>query len=87
VPGPVWTGAENLAPTWIRSPDSPARIQSLYGLRCPAHAKWVLVKMISMSNFFKPYSQVRISPSALMDIADDDTPDDWLVVGRLVISQ
>jgi hypothetical protein len=20
-PGPVWTGAENLAPTWIRPPD------------------------------------------------------------------
>jgi hypothetical protein len=24
-PGPVWTGAENLAPTGIRSPDCPAR--------------------------------------------------------------
>jgi hypothetical protein len=23
-PGPVWTGAENLAPNWIRSPDRPA---------------------------------------------------------------
>jgi hypothetical protein len=23
-PGPVWTGAENLAPTRIRSPDRPA---------------------------------------------------------------
>ena len=28
-PGPVWTGAENLAPTGLRSPDSPARSQSL----------------------------------------------------------
>ena len=28
-PGPVWTGAENVAPTGIRSPDRPARIQSL----------------------------------------------------------
>ena len=28
-PGPVWTGAENLAPTRIRSPDRPARRQSL----------------------------------------------------------
>ena len=27
-PGPVWTGAENLAPTGIRSSDGPARIQS-----------------------------------------------------------
>jgi hypothetical protein len=31
-PGPVWTGAENLAPTGIRSPDCPARSQSLYRL-------------------------------------------------------
>jgi len=28
--GPVRTGAENLALTGIRSPDRPARIQSLY---------------------------------------------------------
>jgi len=35
--GPVWTGAENLAPTGIRSPDRPARRQALYGLRYPAH--------------------------------------------------
>ena len=26
-PGPVWTGAENLTPTVIRSPDRPARSQ------------------------------------------------------------
>jgi hypothetical protein len=37
VPGPVWTGAENFAPTGIRSPDLPARSQSLYRLRYPAH--------------------------------------------------
>ena len=36
--GPVWTGAENLAPTGIRSPDRPARRQSLYRLRYPAHS-------------------------------------------------
>ena len=36
-PGPVWTGAENLAPTVIRSPDRPARSQSLYRLSYPAH--------------------------------------------------
>ena len=28
--GPVWTGAENLAHTGIRSPDRPARNESLY---------------------------------------------------------
>jgi len=32
VPGPVWTGTENLAPTGIRSPDRPARSESLYRL-------------------------------------------------------
>jgi hypothetical protein len=36
-PGPAWTGAENLAPTGIRSPDLPARSQSLYRLSYPAH--------------------------------------------------
>jgi len=35
--GPDWTGAENLAPTGIRSPDRPARSQSLYRLSYPAH--------------------------------------------------
>jgi hypothetical protein len=37
IPGPVWTGAENLVPIGIRSPDRPARIQSLYRLSYPAH--------------------------------------------------
>ena len=38
-PGPVWTGEENFAtpPTGIRSPDRPARSQSLYRLSYPAH--------------------------------------------------
>jgi hypothetical protein len=29
-PGPVWTGAENLALIGIRFPDRPARCESLY---------------------------------------------------------
>jgi hypothetical protein len=32
---PVWIGAENLAPTGIRSPDLPTRSESLYRLRYP----------------------------------------------------
>jgi hypothetical protein len=36
--GSVWTGAENLASTGIRSPDRPARSQSLYRLSYPAGA-------------------------------------------------
>ena len=31
-PGPVWTGAEYLAPTRIRSPDRPTLSESLYRL-------------------------------------------------------
>jgi len=36
-PGPVWTGEENLTPTGIRSPNRPARSQSLYRLSYRAH--------------------------------------------------
>ena len=32
-PGPVWTGAENLAAAGIRSPDRPTHSESLYRLR------------------------------------------------------
>ena len=35
-PGPVWTGGKS-RPTGIRSPDRPARNQSLYRLSYPAH--------------------------------------------------
>jgi len=37
-PEPGWTGAENLAHTGIRSPDRPARSQSLYPLLYPTHS-------------------------------------------------
>jgi len=36
-PGPVWTGAENFAPTGIQTPDHLDHSQSLYRLRYPAH--------------------------------------------------
>ena len=36
-PGPVWTGAENLASTEVRSPDRPARSQWLHRLHYPGH--------------------------------------------------
>jgi len=35
--GPVWIGAENLATTGIRSPDRPARSESLNRLSYPGH--------------------------------------------------
>ena len=42
-PGSVWTGAENFAPTGIRSPDRPALSRSLYRLRYPAHIFWIVL--------------------------------------------
>jgi hypothetical protein len=45
-PGPVWTGAENLAPAGIRSPDRPTRSQSLYRLCYRAHNNWRNRKLI-----------------------------------------
>ena len=36
-PGPVWIDAENLALAGIRSPDLPARSESLYRLSYPTH--------------------------------------------------
>jgi hypothetical protein len=42
VPGPVWTGAENLTPTGIGSPNRPARSQSLYRLTYRAHVLQIL---------------------------------------------
>jgi len=40
--GPDWTGEENLAYTGIRSPDGPARSQSLYRLRYSVHANHIV---------------------------------------------
>jgi hypothetical protein len=44
-PGPVWTFAKNLASTGIRSPDCPARSQSLYRPSYPAHMVWVVSRI------------------------------------------
>jgi hypothetical protein len=40
-PGPVWTGTENLVLTRIRSPDHPARSQSICRSRYPALSLYV----------------------------------------------
>jgi hypothetical protein len=54
-PGPVWTGAENLASAGIRSPDRPARCQSLYRLRCPAHWQEEIGSFISGRCLWESY--------------------------------
>ena len=65
--GPVWTGAENLAPTGIRSPDRPARRQSLYRLRYPAHTtnshdtNLITQTLISLLVTFCPIALLQLS--------------------------
>ena len=46
--GPVWTDAENLAPTGIRSPDRPAPRQSLHQLsyRGPQQLQLIVLKYL-----------------------------------------
>jgi hypothetical protein len=51
VPGPVWTGAENLAPNGIRSPDRVARSQYLYRLRYPAHNVFIEHRVMFSCNW------------------------------------
>jgi hypothetical protein len=43
--GTVWTGAENLTPTRIRSPDRPARRQLVYRLCYPAHKTHIILQI------------------------------------------
>jgi hypothetical protein len=49
-PGQVWTCAKNLAPTGIRSPDRPARSQSLYQLSYRAHISDGLCNTVTQRN-------------------------------------
>jgi hypothetical protein len=80
VPGPVSTGADNLAPTGIRPPDRPTRSQSLYRLRYPASQ----VRYVGTNNseemfglgidgggrFFKNVGTVRIYQTARRHIEE-----------------
>jgi len=44
VRGPVWTVAENLTPTGIRSPDRPDLSESLYRLSYPGPHVYIFIK-------------------------------------------
>ena len=62
-PSPVWIGAENLTPTWIRSPDPPARNQSLYRLSYPAH-QFTLYGLLTLNLLAPTTVGARINPWA-----------------------
>ena len=61
-PGPVWIGAENLAPTGIGSPDRPALSQSLYRIRYPAHCACndQFVMKVKEEGFFEQLKKLEI---------------------------
>ena len=48
-------GAENLAPTGIRSPNRPARRQSLYRLRYPAHSEYIGLRKSYLTTPFEKW--------------------------------
>ena len=54
---PVWTGAENLAPAGIRSPERPAHSESLYGLSYPLFELYPIeLKSRTYTNIQIPHS-------------------------------
>ena len=73
-PGPVWTGAANLVPTGIRSPDRPARSGSLYRLSYRAHFYYLLFTLFTetftsfftyfLINFFNSFACLFICSSS-----------------------
>ena len=67
-PGSVWTGAENLAPTGIRSPDRPACSQSLYRLSYRAHLLDCSVRNAKLS-----YGRIPTDESINSRSAGEDT--------------
>ena len=52
-PRPVWTGAENLAPTGIRSPDRPGRSESLYRLSYPGPLIRAIINKCTLKAVFR----------------------------------
>jgi hypothetical protein len=69
-PEQVWTGAENLVPTGFRTPDRPARSESLYRLSYPGQHIGNLrkLKLSTLRNYHFPIvhpsdlSSLQVSP-------------------------
>ena len=70
-PAPVWTSAENLDPTGIRSPDRPDRSKSLkwrriifltLGSRCFIHIRFAILKLVFKIQVFWETTPCRYMP-------------------------
>ena len=62
-PEPIWTGAENLSPTGIRSPDRPARSESLYRLSYPSPLTYIVNDVQNSTQIFIFFPVFRNSES------------------------
>ena len=73
--GPVWTGAENLAPTVNRSPDRPARSESLYRLRYPGlFASFICSNIFSSEGLYIMFAWCINVFHIIVSINNDDFP-------------
>jgi len=59
-PGPVWTGAQNLALSGIRSSDYPARSQSLYRLSYQAHKSLPWYRINVNQSYYMPGKALKV---------------------------
>ena len=67
-PEPVWTGAENLAPTGILSPDRPVSSESLYRLSYPDPTTTFVRNTTSQVTFKMPPESQEGFPGMLFRI-------------------
>jgi len=76
-PAPVWTGAENLTHTEIRSSDRPARSKSLYRLSYFGSPTFIMtsikgeVHVLNKHHAIKVYGEVEVKLRAFLNLALD----------------
>ena len=84
-PGPVWTRVENLVPTGIRSTDRPARSQSLYRIRYPAHVSGE--DRIHIRPFHSKFSVVLTGKTPRPGLGHAKPSICWVTLGSLTWGQ
>ena len=78
-PGPVWTGAENLYPTGIRSPDRPVRSESLYRLSYPGPCRIHQYSLLYNMQYYEYWGECRY---LLIKLHEFNT---WIAYAHLVL--
>jgi len=73
----VWTSAENLAPTGIRSPDRQARIKSLYRLPLEITADFSIILVLRLVLCLHSYGCGRIATNEVQSSDDAKIFDCW----------